>query len=144
MKPNKYLWRIVISIKFKLKSDNLFLSFSLSARTMVQILWPIWIPFGSIQIPFGLSQYWIEFSICDNLKNQKRCSEALFFLECIQLHKRDVKLSYPSIQQSFSTSHLSEFEVILLFFNYPICTMIFHLDIAYYYNNLATLQHQTA
>ena len=34
------------------------------------------------QIPFGPSRYWIESSICDNLKYQKRCSEVLFLLEC--------------------------------------------------------------
>ena len=46
----------------------------------------IWTPrclSWSFQIPFGPSRHWIEFSICDNLKHQKRCLEVLFFLECV-------------------------------------------------------------
>ena len=38
----------------------------------------------SFQVLFGPSKYWIESSICDKLKHQKRCSEVLFFLECVQ------------------------------------------------------------
>ena len=58
-----------------------------SGRTMIGILGSRWtkdIPImdlpGTI---FGPSRYWLESSICDNLKHQKRCLEALFFLECI-------------------------------------------------------------
>ena len=36
-----------------------------------------------VQIPFGPSRYSIESSICDYLEHQKRCSEVLFFLECM-------------------------------------------------------------
>ena len=37
----------------------------------------------SFQVLFGPSRYWIESSICDNLKHQKRCFDILFFLECM-------------------------------------------------------------
>ena len=51
-------------------------------RALVSFWTPIcqlW-SFEMIQTPFGTSRYWIEFSICDNLKHQKRCLDVLFFL----------------------------------------------------------------
>ena len=57
--------------------------------TKIFLLW-------CFQIPFGPSRYWIELSICDNLKHQKRCSEVLFFLECtwiVQWHVRAISTS---------------------------------------------------
>ena len=56
------------------------------------ILGSTWTPMClscSFQIPFGPSRYWIKFSICDNLKHQKRCLEVLVFLECKRIWKGD-------------------------------------------------------
>ena len=54
---------------------------------MIGILGSKWTPrflSWSFQVLFGPSRYWKKSSICDNLKHQKRCSEVLFFLECIR------------------------------------------------------------
>ena len=77
-------------------------------RTMIGILGSIWTNISlsiwttrflswSNQVLFGSFRYWIESSICDNLKHEKRCSEVLFFLECTQ-QKQTWKSTYRLVQ----------------------------------------------
>ena len=99
---------------------------------MIGILGSNWTPrclSWSIQVLFcpgypsatskqAASRYWIESSICDNLKHQKRCSEILFFLEFIKsLHVALVKyLCFPSFLSG-------EYQMIYFFLEigYPKC-----------------------